>query len=152
MFCKKRCSCRLRPGTSFKKTLWHRCFPLNFAKFLRTSFLIKHLRWLLLISKPKNNRSIFSQGLFETVVLTLSWRRKWVIRNCCINTSMTTPLICRANQWTGFYMITASVMKELNKYFRIFHEDFLITWRLLKTFETTSSLTMYKEIVNKEIE
>ena len=26
----------------------------------------------------------------------------------------TNPLICRANQWTGFYMITASVMKELN--------------------------------------
>ena len=26
----------------------------------------------------------------------------------------TSPLICRANQWTGFYMITASVMKELN--------------------------------------
>ena len=23
------------------------------------------------------------------------------------------PLICRANQWTGFYMITAPVMKEL---------------------------------------
>ena len=26
----------------------------------------------------------------------------------------TRPLICSANQWTGFYMITASVMKELN--------------------------------------
>ena len=25
----------------------------------------------------------------------------------------TGPLICSANQWTGFYMITASVMKEL---------------------------------------
>ena len=25
----------------------------------------------------------------------------------------TSPLICKANQWTGFYMITASVMKEL---------------------------------------
>ena len=25
----------------------------------------------------------------------------------------TNPLICRANQWTGFYMIMASVMKEL---------------------------------------
>ena len=24
------------------------------------------------------------------------------------------PLICQANQWTGFYMITASVMKGLN--------------------------------------
>ena len=30
---------------------------------------------------------------------------------CChIKTS---PLICSANQWTGFYMVTASVMKEL---------------------------------------
>ena len=26
----------------------------------------------------------------------------------------TSPLICSANQWTGFYMITASVMKGLN--------------------------------------
>ena len=27
----------------------------------------------------------------------------------------TSPLICSANQWTGFYMITASVMKGLNE-------------------------------------
>ena len=26
----------------------------------------------------------------------------------------TSPLICRANPWTGFYMITVSVMKGLN--------------------------------------
>ena len=26
----------------------------------------------------------------------------------------TGPLTCSANQWTGFYMITASVMKELS--------------------------------------
>ena len=26
----------------------------------------------------------------------------------------TSPLICSANQWTGFYMISASVMKGLN--------------------------------------
>ena len=25
----------------------------------------------------------------------------------------TSPLICSANQWTGFYMLTASVMKVL---------------------------------------
>ena len=31
-----------------KKRLWHRCFPVNFAKFLRISFLREHLRWLLL--------------------------------------------------------------------------------------------------------
>ena len=38
----------LRPATLLKKRLWHRCFPVNFAKFLRTSFLTEHLRWLLL--------------------------------------------------------------------------------------------------------
>ena len=28
-----------RPATLLKKRLWHRCFPVNFAKFLRTPFL-----------------------------------------------------------------------------------------------------------------
>ena len=38
----------LRFATLLKKRLWHRRFPVNFAKFLRTPFLTKHLRWLLL--------------------------------------------------------------------------------------------------------
>ena len=29
----------LRPATFLKKRLWHRRFPVNFAKFLRTPFL-----------------------------------------------------------------------------------------------------------------
>ena len=28
----------LRTATLLKKRLWHRCFPVNFAKFLRTHF------------------------------------------------------------------------------------------------------------------
>ena len=28
---------------NFKRRLWHRCFPVNFVKFLRTFFLQKHL-------------------------------------------------------------------------------------------------------------
>ena len=38
----------LRLATLLKKRLWHRCFTVNFAKFLRTFFLTEHLRWLLL--------------------------------------------------------------------------------------------------------
>ena len=38
----------LRPATLLKKRLWHRCFPVDFGKFLRAPFLIEHLRWLLL--------------------------------------------------------------------------------------------------------
>ena len=36
------------PATLLKKRLWHRCFPVNFAKFLRTRFITEHLWWLLL--------------------------------------------------------------------------------------------------------
>ena len=32
----------LGPATLLKKRLWHRCFPVNFAKFLRTPFFIEH--------------------------------------------------------------------------------------------------------------
>ena len=31
-----------------KKKLWHRSFTVNFAKCLRTFFLVEYLRWLLL--------------------------------------------------------------------------------------------------------
>ena len=34
----------LRPATLLKKRLWHSCFPVNFAKFLRTPFLQEHLQ------------------------------------------------------------------------------------------------------------
>ena len=34
--------------SSVKKRLWSRCFPVNFAKFLRTPFFTEHLWWLLL--------------------------------------------------------------------------------------------------------
>ena len=33
----------LRPVTSLKERLWHTCFPVNYSKFLRTSFFTEHL-------------------------------------------------------------------------------------------------------------
>ena len=38
----------LRPATLLKKILWHRCFPVNFTKLLRTPFLQNTSGWLLL--------------------------------------------------------------------------------------------------------
>ena len=37
-----------RPATLLKKRLWHRWFPVNFGKFLRTPFFTEHPRWLFL--------------------------------------------------------------------------------------------------------
>ena len=36
-----------RAATLLKKRLWHSCFSVNFAEFLRTPFLTEHLWWLL---------------------------------------------------------------------------------------------------------
>ena len=38
----------LRSATLLKKRLWHSCFPVNFAKFLRIPFVTEHLMWQLL--------------------------------------------------------------------------------------------------------
>ena len=38
----------LRAANLLKKSFWHRCFSLDFAKFLRTPFFTEHLRRLLL--------------------------------------------------------------------------------------------------------
>ena len=49
-----------RPATLLKKRLWHRCFPVNFTKFLRSSFFTEHL-WMtasdMTINKTKNLRA-----------------------------------------------------------------------------------------------
>ena len=37
-----------RPATLLQKRFWHRRFPANFEKFLKTSVLTEHLRWLFL--------------------------------------------------------------------------------------------------------
>ena len=42
------------PATLLKKRLWHRCFPVNFAKFRRTSFSQNTSGWLVLAICKKN--------------------------------------------------------------------------------------------------
>ena len=57
----------LRPATLLKRRLWHRCFPVNLVKFLRTPFFIEHL-WLLLLFFGIMNSVSLSQkpGLLTT--------------------------------------------------------------------------------------
>ena len=41
----------LQPSTLLKTRLWHRCFPVSFAKFLITTFSTEYPPWLLLYIK-----------------------------------------------------------------------------------------------------
>ena len=54
---------KLKPRTLLKKRLWHRCFPVNFEKFLRTPFFTEHLRWLFMNLYWKlRGRNIFQRS------------------------------------------------------------------------------------------
>ena len=50
-----------------KKWLQDRCFPVNIAKFLRTTFFIEHLRWLVLQVLYNNSCSQKFYELHQTV-------------------------------------------------------------------------------------
>ena len=61
-----------RSATLLKKRLWHRCFPMNFAKFLRTPFITEHLRWLLLENRKTNELYRFRVTLADKFYLEYS--------------------------------------------------------------------------------
>ena len=89
-------------------------FPGNFLQFQ-----IIYLQKLLLrpgyIVKPKK---YFVQTTFH--IILSDYLSFWKLVHCWFNSYdggpyhiKTSPLICSASQWTGFYMIGSSVMKEL---------------------------------------
>ena len=57
-----------RPATLLKKRLWHRCFLMHFAKYLRTLFLTEHPHWLLVVIKCLIELSFIFQVLTENHV------------------------------------------------------------------------------------
>ena len=62
----------LRPATLLKKRRWHRCFPVNFVKFLRTPFLKNNSRWLLLYLVSYKKYRIVSEHFFWKAIKYLS--------------------------------------------------------------------------------
>ena len=71
----------LKPATLLKKRLRHRCFPVNFAKFLRTSFL-QNTSGRLLLCMLSNNfhvRGTIRQGWSVTQIAQCDVTKKWEI-------------------------------------------------------------------------
>ena len=71
-----------------ERWLQHRCFPVKFAKFLRTAFFQKHLQWLLLYFLQCAKKETFSKDLFckfESFLLSVALRGvfRTMFRNSC---------------------------------------------------------------------
>ena len=77
----------LSPATLLKKRLWHRCFPVNFAKFLRTSFY----RTLLVASSGNTPlRTIYLK--------TIKWIVPWSFRTW---KTYFNPLSANPTKWSN---------------------------------------------------
>ena len=55
------------PATLLKKRLWHRCFPVNFAKFLRTPFSQNTSRTLLLYLTSQTRQEIITTHILLNI-------------------------------------------------------------------------------------
>ena len=66
----------LRPGTLLKRRLLHRCFPVNFAKILRTPF-IQNTSGRLLSNLSLSNKM---RVLFESHILSHDFQNQKIIQ------------------------------------------------------------------------
>ena len=72
----------------YKKGLQHRCFPVKFAKFLRTPFVTEHLRWMLLHLTwlllhffKKYYLTAISQPCYDVLIIFSSRHIFWCIKS-----------------------------------------------------------------------
>ena len=72
-----RVSSPLGPATLLKKRLWHKCLPVDFAKFLRTPLLQNTSGWLLLIKLHDPNRRKMRLPYFELRWLLNGMNMSW---------------------------------------------------------------------------
>ena len=94
----------LRPAILLKKRPWHKCFPVNFAKFLRTPLLQNTCGWLLLTKLHDPNGGKMRLPCFELRWLFNSMDKSWhsvfsflffLFRNTVIREQLDEDNFCR---------------------------------------------------------
>ena len=121
VFCKKGViKFCLRPATLLKKRLWRRCFPVNFAKFLKTVFFHRtpQCSKLFFGSKIDDLKFQFSSLVDSTITSDIPILSHWssATNTFIISThSMFNSFMTKfpKNSKNSFYMIVASLIKKL---------------------------------------
>ena len=133
-----------------KKRLWHRCFPVNFAKFQRTPFL-KNIsgRLLLQVVLTHSNTTLSQEKIYQTLKIpyrpaTICWssrRLKDVFKTCLTIFSVTIFRLPRRledvlkTSWKCFEDISQNVLKTS---WRRLGRRNLLRWRHLQDVLKTS--------------
>ena len=105
----------IRRATLLKKRLWHRYFPVNFGKFLRTTFLQNTSWWLLLCIRGmvesfnsfclrvKYGIHISSHTKRMHIFQKFNWENRWLK-----DISMKSPKICNGKMLLGQIISTTA--------------------------------------------
>ena len=110
-----------RPATLLKKRLWRKCFPGNFAKFLRKPFLSEHLRRLLLkmLVKQLKIRSMLTIKALAEMLLR-PWQTFNPLSSNLTKLSSTLKTIfgcCRRIFWVCLTIFGGLALKRLREAF-----------------------------------
>ena len=124
----------LRPATLLKKRLWHRCFPVNFAKFLRPTSLTENLRWLLLI--------LFSKRFL--------FHKRNRVMHLIINS---TPVTSKHVSNTTFFESTqlAPGLRNYNTYYYFYFSYFFIIYSQHQSLQKTFGLKKIEKNCHRNI-
>ena len=82
----------ISPATLLKKRLWHRCFSVNFAKFLWTPFLQNTSGWLLLLLLVVSTSFIPMISVLSSILEELL--------HCASNTKLKLNIVRNGLVWT----------------------------------------------------
>ena len=116
-----------RPVTLLKRRLWYRCFPVNFVKFLRTSFLQntsgRLLLWMHLCDKVIAITEDLSQGRWHWGVCPSSTflrskKKKW--KQMKKRKGLKAETIKRLSPRSKYYCFSRSRVSRIQKYFSVF--------------------------------
>ena len=105
----------LRPATLLKMRLWHRCFPVNFVKFLRTPFLQNTSRWLLLYGFSLSKLEKLSSESEELKEASLDNKQE--------------SLIVRSWSLKGIWILIIANLKTFSLAINIYYFIFCTLWR-----------------------
>ena len=137
-----RVSISIKFATLTKKRLWHRCFPVNITKFLRTPFLTEHLWWLLLKINKKGTKR--TSRPVDLISLSLRLKRVRTMFNTCdpvfLFITFRQVLACWKDSKVIFWLVQSKVWVYYSKcWFRQFCWSYC---RILACFFLLNSLSL----------
>ena len=134
------------PATLLKKRLWNRCFPVNFAKFLRTTFSLNMSGRLLLIFLKKKRclSKLHTTYKFLPILIEKILMKKFLMKKNLMKKILIKKIKCRM---CLFFIFSMSQIKKKLSYLKHF-ESFKVYYKTNKNIFLLLFFFLYIKMTN----